>query len=99
MTGTPSPTQQRRRQRFERLETLMEMARLGISRHLRRAGASHLERAEVRTMLVELLDHERDRDARLAVDDGESFAAIGRALGITRQAAFKRYGHLRDDPQ
>src|SRR3954453_6555587 len=42
---------------------------------------------------VELETLERDR-VRYALEDGVSFAAVARALGITRQAAHRRYREL-----
>ena len=91
MSGSMTPSQHRRLERRERLETVMELAHLAVARQLRQAGATHLERAEVRTMLIELLELDRDRDVELALDEGASLAAAGRALRITRQAAAKRY--------
>ena len=41
----------------------------------------------------ELETLERDR-VRYALEDGVSFAAVARALGITRQAAHRRYREL-----
>lgn len=54
--------------------------------------ASPLERAEVLHLLVERLSQRRDADLRLArVDDGVSYGQICRILGMTRQAARRRF--------
>ena len=44
---------------------------------------------------AELDTFERDQ-VRRALESGASFAAVARALGITRQAAHRRYRHLLD---
>ena len=55
--------------------------------------ASPLERAEVLNLLAERFSHRRDSDLRRArADDGASYGQIGRILGMTRQAARRRYG-------
>lgn len=82
------------RQADERRRTLVEIARLDLTRHLTRAGTTHLERAAVRADLLELLAADLDRDCELARAEGESYAAIARAAHLTRQGARKRYGHL-----
>jgi len=50
-----------------------------------------LERAAVLTELIGRLSSERERAAGLAAETGETFAAIGRAVGMSRQAARRRY--------
>lgn len=84
----------RRQQQAERVETLTEVARLDLARHLIRAGATPLERAAVRATLVAALQEDLERDTAAAVADGESFATVARAVGISRQAVSKRYRHL-----
>jgi transposase-like protein len=44
---------------------------------------------------VDLLEREL---VRAALESGASFAAVARALGITRQAAHRRYRHLTSEP-
>ncbi|MFN2489627.1 MAG: helix-turn-helix domain-containing protein [Actinomycetota bacterium] len=46
---------------------------------------------------VEVLESEKTKAVRRARQDGESWAAIARALGISRQAAWERYGQGIDD--
>jgi len=52
---------------------------------------------ELRALRAELDAFERER-VRVALESGESFAAVARALGITRQAAHRRYRHLTSEP-
>jgi len=52
---------------------------------------------ELRALQAELDAFERER-VRLALESGASFAAVARALGITRQAAHRRYRHLMSEP-
>lgn len=79
----------------ERRSTLAQIAELDITRHLLRSGASHLDAATVWTALAEIALRHADQRAAAAVDDGESYADVARALDISRQAATKRYRHLR----
>jgi transposase-like protein len=50
---------------------------------------------ELGALRAELDAFERDQ-VRRALESGASFAAVARALGITRQAAHRRYRHLLD---
>jgi transposase-like protein len=50
---------------------------------------------ELGALRAELDTFERDQ-VRRALESGASFAAVARALGITRQAAHRRYRHLLD---
>ena len=52
---------------------------------------------ELRVLRAELDALERAR-VRAALESGASFAAIARSLGITRQAAHRRYRHLTATP-
>jgi transposase-like protein len=52
---------------------------------------------ELRALRAELDAFERDR-VRLALESGASFASIARGLGITRQAAHRRYRNLTSEP-
>lgn len=69
-------------------------AELALTRQLVACDlASPLERAAVLQLLIERLTVRRDRDLHLARrDDGASYGEIGRVLGISRQAARRRYG-------
>lgn len=73
-----------------------DFAALAVGRALARSGATEpLERVAVLTRLITWLVAERDRAARTAVATGDRHSALARALGVTRQAASKRYP--RDD--
>src|SRR4051794_8775687 len=52
---------------------------------------------ELRVLRAELDLLERER-VRSALESGASFAAVARGLGITRQAAHRRYRHLTSEP-
>jgi transposase-like protein len=52
---------------------------------------------ELRVLRAELDALERER-VREALESGASFAAVARGLGITRQAAHRRYRHLTSEP-
>ena len=53
-----------------------------------------LDRVTMTHRLAEAVDHNRIDSIRLARDTGASWEQIGRALGMTRQAAHKRYASL-----
>lgn len=89
MMATVTPQQQR-----ERVQTLTEVARLDLSRHLIRSGTTLLERLEVKAALRDMLNADIDQDAADVLEDGASFADVGRAVGMTRHGVRKRYGHL-----
>src|SRR4029079_11448734 len=52
---------------------------------------------ELRVLRAELDALEVER-VRAALESGSSFAAVPRGLGITRQAAHRRYRHLTAEP-
>jgi transposase-like protein len=52
---------------------------------------------ELRVLRTELDALERER-VRAALEAGASFAEVARGLGITRQAAHRRYRHLTSEP-
>lgn len=54
-----------------------------------------LAQAQVLAVVSRRLDELADAKARVAVVAGESYSAVGLALGVSRQAARKRYGNLR----
>ena len=78
--------------RGERVATLAGIAELDVVRHLLRAGATPLERTEVWAALARAAAVNADRAAVTAVEEGASFARVGRALGLSRQATRRRYG-------
>ena len=56
---------------------------------------SPLERIEALTARIVAAETEREKAIAMAVAGGASRAQIGRALGVTAQAAHKRYRWLR----
>ncbi len=82
------------RREDERRETLWQVAVLDVTRHLIRAGASHLDAALTWAALAAEASRRAEQRGALAVTEGESYAEVARALGISRQAAAKRYRHL-----
>lgn len=87
-------TELTRRHDHERRETLWQIATLDVVRHLTRAGASHLDAAATWAALADEAARRAEQRAGFAVEDGASYAEVGRALGMSRQAAAKRYRHL-----
>lgn len=79
----------------ERRETLAQVAVLDVVRHLLRSGASHVDAAATLTALSQEAQRLADRHAEQAVEEGETYAEVARALDMSRQAATKRYRHLR----
>lgn len=79
----------------ERRDTLGQMMVLDARRTLRRSGATHLDAVAAMVQAANELLRLADRDAAHAVEDGESFAAVAEALDMSRQAATKRYRHLK----
>jgi hypothetical protein len=88
-------TRLRDRQDDERRDTLAQMIVLDASRRLRGSGCSHLDAVNARVQAAHELLRQADRDASFAVEEGESLSEVGRALEMSRQAASKRYAHLK----
>lgn len=88
-------TRLRARQDDERRGTLAGIAELDVTRQLLRAGASHLDAAAVWSAVATMAARNADRHATAAVAEGETFADVARALDVSRQAATKKYRHLR----
>ena len=59
------------------------------------AGHSPLEKIEALTARLVELEADRERAVALAMQRGATWAEIGEALGVTAQAAHKRYRWLR----
>jgi transposase-like protein len=57
-----------------------------------------LETVNVLTARITTLEADRETAIALAVTAGATWAEIGRALGVTAQAAHKRYRWLRHSP-
>lgn len=87
-------TRLRDTQDAERRETLAQMIVLDAIRSLTRAGATHADGVAARVAAAEELLRQADDGARRAVEEGESLSEVARLLGISRQAAAKRYRHL-----
>lgn len=79
----------------ERRETLAQVAVLDVVRHLLRSGASHVDACATLVALAQEAERLADRHAHDAIAEGESYAEVARALDVSRQAATKRYRHLR----
>lgn len=75
----------------ERRETLWQIAVLEVLRLLVRSGANDLDAAATWSAVAEEASRRAHHRAALAIADGESYAEVSRALGISRQAAAKRY--------
>jgi uncharacterized membrane protein YqiK len=80
------------RQRAEQRETVSQQAVLAVVRLVIRSGVGQLDAAAACTAAAVELDRIADAHARAAVAEGESYAAVARAVGVSRQAATKRYG-------
>lgn len=70
--------------------TLADRLHLGVIRGLIAAEVGPLQRLAVLTATLARLEAMLERDVHLAYAEGASHAAVGRALGITRQAARER---------
>jgi hypothetical protein len=70
--------------------TLADRVQLDVIRALIAHEAEPLDRLAVLTETLERLEAMVERDIRLAYEGGASYAAVGRALGISRQAARER---------
>ena len=59
---------------------------------------SPLEKIEALTARLAELEADRERAVAAAMERGATWAEIGEALGVTAQAAHKRYRWLRHSP-
>jgi hypothetical protein len=62
------------------------------------ARRSPLEKIDALTARIAALEADRQRAVTAAMDAGASWAHIGAALGVSAQAAHKRYRWLRHSP-
>lgn len=76
----------------ERRGTLWQIAVLDVARLLIRSGTDHLDAAATWSALAAEASRRASEHAGFAVAEGDSYAKVARALGISRQAATKRYG-------
>jgi hypothetical protein len=78
----------------------VDFAHLAVLRSLLRSQVTEpLDRCEVLRLLVERLVLLRDEEAVAARDCGSTYAAVGRALGVTRQAARAKFSCERGPPR
>ncbi|HVM00510.1 MAG TPA: helix-turn-helix domain-containing protein [Egibacteraceae bacterium] len=75
----------------ERRETLWQIAVLDILRLLVRSGTDHLDAAATWSAVAAEASRRAAKHAAYAIAEGDSYAEVARALGISRQAAAKRY--------
>lgn len=74
--------------------TVVQMMRLDILRTLTRADFTWIDQVGLLSTLIGELEQMRDRRARMAISaDGESFAEVGRRVGISRSYARDKYGN------
>ena len=76
----------------ERRGTLWQIAVLHVRRLLVRSGADHLDSAATWASVAAEASRRAHQHAAFAIAEGDSYAEVARALGISRQAAAKRYG-------
>jgi hypothetical protein len=62
------------------------------------AGRSPLEKIEALTARLAVLEADREQAVAAAMGRGATWAEIGEALGVSAQAAHKRYRWLRHSP-
>jgi hypothetical protein len=75
----------------ERRGTLWQIAVLDVRRLLIRSGADHLDSAATWAYVAAEASHRAHQHGAHAIAEGDSYAEVARALGISRQAATKRY--------
>ena len=75
----------------ERRETLWQMAVLHVHRLIVRSGVDHLDTAATWSSLAAEASRRAHEHATLTIAEGDSYAKVARALGISRQASAKRY--------
>ncbi|CAN5314690.1 hypothetical protein BH20ACT8_BH20ACT8_08860 [soil metagenome] len=75
----------------ERRGTLWQIALLDVVRLLIRSGADQLDAAATWSSLASEASCRAEQHAAFAIAEGESYAEVARALGISRQAVAKRH--------
>ncbi len=78
----------------ERRETLWQIGVLDVVRLLIRSGADHLDAAATWASLAAEASLRAEQHGAFAIAEGESYAEVARALGISRQAVAKRHRTL-----
>ena len=78
----------------ERRDTLWQIAVLDVLRLLIRSGADHLDAAATWASVAAEASRRADQHCAFAIVEGDSYAEVARALGISRQAVAKRYSNL-----
>ena len=78
----------------ERRDTLWQIAVLDVLRLLVRSGADHLDAAATWASVAAEASRRAHQHGGYAIEEGNSYAEVARALGISRQAAAKRYRRL-----
>lgn len=77
----------------ERRETLWQIAVLDVLRLLVRSGVDHLDAAATWSAVAKEASRRARKHAAYAIAEGDSYAEVARALGISRQAVAKRYNN------
>jgi hypothetical protein len=75
----------------ERRDTLWQLAVLAVLRLLIRSGADHLDAAATWASVATEASRRAHQHGAHAISEGDSYAEVARALGVSRQAAAKRY--------
>lgn len=75
----------------ERRDTLWQITLLQVVRLLIRSGADHLDATATWASLADESSRRAHQHGAYAIAEGDSYAEVARALGISRQAAAKRY--------
>ena len=75
----------------ERRDTLWQMAVRDVRRLLIRSGADHLDATATWASVAAEASRRAHQHGAYAIAEGDSYAEVARALGISRQAAAKRY--------
>lgn len=77
----------------ERRDTLWQIAVRDVRRLLIRSGADHIDSAATWASVADEASRRAHQHGAYAIAEGDSYAEVARALGISRQAASRRYRH------